>query len=123
MVKTSHKPPARLRYEESHPTVSCRLDKNTYALLKQRLEDLGGVSFAEFVKDSLGLLELKMPDVKEIREKAYERAKKDYQIWYFCSVCGKRIDMSPNRDDHKAMIDYMKERRWAHASCHGGGVN
>jgi len=118
MVKASHKPPARVRYEESHPTVSCRLDRDTYALLKQRLEDLGGVSFADFVKDSLGVLQLKMPDVKEIREKAYDQAKKDYQIWYFCNICGKKIDMSPNGDDHKTMIGYMKEHGWAHAKCH-----
>ncbi len=60
-------------------------------MLKQRLEDLGGVSFADFVKDSLGLLQLKMPDVEEIKEKAwdegYNEAKKDYRIWYFCAVC------------------------------------
>jgi hypothetical protein len=119
MVKASHKPPARVRYEESHPTVSCRLDRDTYALLKQRLEDLGGVSFADFVKDSLGVLQLKMPDVKEIREKAYDQAKKDYQIWYFCNICGKKIDMSPNGDDHKTMIGYMKEHGWRHTSCGG----
>jgi len=51
MVKATHTPPARVRYEQSHRTVSCRLDKDTYDLLKQRLEDLGGVSFADFVKD------------------------------------------------------------------------
>ncbi len=117
----THKPPARLRYEQSHPTVSCRIDRDTHALLKQRLEDLGGISFADIVNDALGLLQLKMPDIKEIREKAYDEgydeAKKDYQIWYYCSVCGKRIDMSPNGDSHKAMIGFMKEHGWAHASC------
>ncbi len=70
MVKASHKPPARIRYEKSHPTVSCRLSKDTYDLLKQRLEDLGEVSFADFVKDSLGVLQLKIPDTKEIKKKA-----------------------------------------------------
>ena len=71
MAKATHKPPARIRYEQSHPTVSCRIDKNTYDLLKQRLEDLGEVSFADFVKDSLGLLQLKMPDIEEIKETAW----------------------------------------------------
>jgi hypothetical protein len=122
MVKGSHKPPARVRYEESHPTVSCRLDNDTHDLLKQRLEDLGGVSFADFVKDSLGLLQLKIPDVKEMKrraqDKGYNQAKNDYQIWYFCAVCGKRIDMCPNDEDHKAMIGYMREHRWGHTSCH-----
>ena len=122
-VKATHKPPARVRYEESHPTVSCRLDKDTHDLLQQRLEDLGGISFADFVKDSLGLLELKMPDIEEIKEAAYDEvygdAKERYQIWYFCSVCGKRIDVPPNSDSHKAMIGFMKEHGWGHASCHG----
>lgn len=122
MVKATHKPPARVRYEESHPTVSCRLDRDTYTLLKQRLEDLGGVSFADFVKDSLGLLELKMPDIEEIRETAwsegYDEAQKDHQIWYYCAVCGERMEMLPDGNDHKAMIGYMRKHGWAHKGCH-----
>ena len=123
MAKAIRKPPARLRYEQSHPTMSCRLDKDTHDLLKQRLEDLGGVSFANFVKDALGIQQAKMPNIKEIKEKAYDegyaQAEKDYQIWYYCAVCRERIDMGPNSDSHKAMIGYMKEHGWAHASCHG----
>jgi len=92
--------------------VSCRLDKDTHDLLKQRLEDLGGVSLADFVKDSLGLLQFKMPDIEEIKETAsgegYNQAEKDYQIWYYCAVCGKRIDINPNSDSHKAIIGYIK---------------
>lgn len=122
MVKAAHKPPSRIRYEKSHPTMSCRLDKNTHDLLQQRLEDLGGVSFADFVKDSLGLLQLKMPDVEEIKNKAwsegYNKAEKGYQIWYYCAVCRKRIDVEPNSDSHKAMIGYMGEHGWGHSSCH-----
>ena len=120
MVKATHKPPARVRYEQSHPTLSCRLDKDTHDLLKQRLEDLGGVSFADFVKDALGLLQLKMPDIEKIKGEAYDQAKKNYQIWYYCAVCRKRIEMLPNSDSHKAIIGYMKEHGWAHSSCHGG---
>jgi len=103
--------------------MSCRVDKDTYTLLKQHLEDLDGVSFADFVKDALGLLQLKMPDTEEIRETAwgegYNQAVEDYQIWYFCAVCGKRIDMAPNSNSHKAMIGFMGEHGWGHASCHG----
>ena len=91
-------------------------------MLKQRLEDLGGVSFADFVKDSLGLLQLKMPDSEEIKETAwaegYDQAEKECRIWYLCKVCGEPIYMLPNRDDHKAMMDYMKEHGWGHPSCH-----
>ncbi|MBA7467588.1 hypothetical protein ES707_02809 [subsurface metagenome] len=117
-AKAIHKPPSRIRYEQSHPNVTCRLDKDTHNLLKQRLEDLGGVSFADFVKDSLGLLQLKMPDIDEARGEGYNQAEEDYAIWYYCAVCGKRIDMSPNGNGHKAMIGYMKEHGWGHSTCH-----
>lgn len=121
--RPDHKPPARLRYEESHPTMSCRLSKDEYDLLKQRLEDLGGVSFADFVKDSLGLLQLKIPEAREIKEKArrsgYDQGKKEHQVWYYCSVCQQRIDVPPNSESHKAMIGYMREHGWQHTGCHG----
>ena len=120
-IRAARKPPARIRYEQSHPTVSCRLSEDEYDLLKQRLEDLGGVSFADFVKDSLGILQLRMPETREIKGKAqsagYEQGKKDHQIWYFCAVCGKRMNMSPNSNDHKAMIACMKEHGWVHGEC------
>jgi len=121
--RTGHKPPARLRYEQTHPTVSCRLSKDEYELLKQRLEDLGGVSFADFVKDSLGILQVKISETKEIKEKAwragYKQARKDHQIWYYCDMCQQRIDVEPNSESHKAMISYMKEHSWGHISCNG----
>ena len=121
-AKATHKPPSRIRYEENHPNVTCRISRDEYDLLKQRLEDLGGVSFADFVKDSLGLLQLKMPDIEEIKDIAsgegYNQAIKDYQIWYYCAVCRKRIDIDPNDNSHKAIIGYMKEYGWGHSSCH-----
>ena len=83
---------------------------------------MGGVSFADFVKDALGLLELKIPNIEEIKDEArgegYIQAVEDWQIWYYCNVCGERMEMSPNDNDHKAMIGYMKEHGWGHASCH-----
>ena len=36
MIKATHKLPARIRYEQSYPTLSCRLSRDTYTLLKQR---------------------------------------------------------------------------------------
>ena len=120
--KAAHKPPARIRYEQSHPIVSCRLSKDEYDLLKQRLDDLGGVSFADFVRDSLGLLELRVPETSEIKVRArmagYEQGKAEHQIWYRCAVCGQRIDVKPNSEPHKAMIDLMKGAGWGHSRCH-----
>jgi len=121
MVKAIRKPPSRVRYEQSHPVVSCRLDRETYQRLKARLAELE-VSFADFVKDALGSLEVKLTDNEKRDIALYEAGCKDTEelceIWYFCAVCGKRIDMSPDGNDHKAMIGYMKKHGWGHASCH-----
>ena len=119
--RTAHKPPSRARYEQSHPVVSCRLSKAEYELLKQRLDDLGGVSFADFLKDALGIIKRDMRDVQRIKDTAYregyDQGKRDRAIWYLCDACGKRVDMIPNGNDHKAMVQYMKQHRWRHAQC------
>ena len=115
---TRHKPPSRIRYEESHPVMSCRLPKADFDLLKQRLEELK-VSFATFVKDALGRLEITTKEIKdEAYNQGYNRAKEEHQIWYNCCICRKRIYISPNGESHKAIRQYMQEHRWGHANCH-----
>ena len=119
MRKATHKPPSRIKYDQSHPIVSCRLRKDIHTLLKQRLEDQG-VSFADFVKEQLGQ-QVKMPNIKEIKQKAteegYEEATQKWQIVYPCAVCGKPIVMTPNSEDHKAMQGFMKQQGWRHGNC------
>jgi predicted RNA-binding Zn-ribbon protein involved in translation (DUF1610 family) len=51
--RANKKPPSRKRYEEEHPTVSFRLDRDSYRRLKEHLDGTG-YSFADFVKDALG---------------------------------------------------------------------
>lgn len=43
---------------------------------------------------------------------------KKYRIWYYCNVCSGEITMHPNGNDHKALIEYMKEYGWGHTKCH-----
>jgi len=52
MAKRNKRPPSRKRYEEEHPTLSFRLDKETHQRLKQYLQD-AGCSLADFVKDAV----------------------------------------------------------------------
>jgi len=125
MRRPVHKPPSRIRYEKSHPTASCRLNKETYDLLKQRLAELGNASFADFVKDALGKLQFKISKSEEDAEREKEEAKKEgyrlatkeWQICYPCSVCKKKVALEPNSIDHHRIIDIAKEKHWAHESC------
>ena len=77
MGADTHRPPSRVRYEQAHPTLSCRLDPQTHELLKRRLAS-NGLSFADFVKSQLGVMESNTVNVREAEEKAYSRAKKEY---------------------------------------------
>lgn len=64
-VRKSRKPPSRKRYEDEHPTRSCRLDKEDDELLREHLEHTGR-SFADFVKDHLRKEEAMVKEKAEI---------------------------------------------------------
>ena len=49
----ARKPPSRERYEQEHPTISFRLDKETKQSLKEHLNGTGA-SYADFIKGALG---------------------------------------------------------------------
>jgi hypothetical protein len=119
MVRGKHKPPSRVRYELSHPVFSCRLDKQAHDLLQARL-DADGLSFAEFVKAQLGVLELKMQDInrieKEAYKKGYDNATTEYRIQMLCRNCGKTIIVMPNSNLHKAIKEHL-EGVWFHTDC------
>ena len=44
----------------------------------------------------------------------------NYQVWYYCKVCGKRININPNSEVHKVVIDLLNEKGWGHLECHEG---
>ena len=48
----------------------------------------------------------------------YEQGKLDHAIWYYCARCGGKIYVKPNSNSHMAIIKYMREHRWGHATCH-----
>jgi len=116
MVKGKNRPPSRIRYEQTHPVIAIRVDKET----AERLKDLAresGKSLATLIKENLDMQEA---EYTEAWAKGYDKGQRDHQIWYYCAVCGKRINMTPSGNDHKALIDYMKERGWGHQACHSG---
>jgi len=114
MVKGKNRPPSRIRYERTHPVIAIRVDKET----AERLKDLAkesGKSLATLIKENLDLQE---GEYTEAWSKGYDVGRKEHQIWYYCSVCQKRLDVEPNSDSHKAMVGYMREHGWGHLTCH-----
>jgi hypothetical protein len=55
---------------------------------------------------------------QEGHEAGYVQGRNDFQVYYYCDVCRKRIDIFPNSPSHQAVVDYMFEKKWGHNDCH-----
>jgi len=114
-------PPAQRRYNESHPTVSFRLTRELYDQLKRHLINRGGLSFADFVKESLGVQIQEKPAVKETRYTWYKHGFDDaverYCITLRCPKCGEDVVVRPDSELHSRIKKAMRQYEWRHADC------
>ena len=116
MVKARHKPPSRIRYEQTHPVVSIRVDQDTASTLKE-ISIMTGKSLGELIKENLKIQKIKEDEIEKREQKAYDQAVEEYKVWYYCAHCGKKITITPNGKSHKAIIEYLDERGWRHKNC------
>jgi hypothetical protein len=125
VVKTiKSKAPSRVKYEKTHPTVSCRVPRDVYDKLKAFI-DSEGKSFADVLKTGLGIMKAQVKEEEDIRikgydegyRKGYEDAERLYKITYPCSVCGRTITLT-SANEKEAVKKYMQEHSWGHNSCH-----
>lgn len=124
MNKDKSKLPSRVRYEQAHPTVSCRVPREIYDRL-QAVIKAEGRSFADILKIGLGIVEVKMKGEEEIRKKAhtmgyqigYKVAEDLYKITFSCPYCGDSIEIT-TKELKQAVIDFAQERGWVHTRCY-----
>jgi len=123
-----HRPPSRIRYEESHPTISFRLEKSLRDELNSFLQK-NNLSKPDFIKIFLkkqkenyeavrtdaydkGLQDGK----KSGREEGYEEGKKDWAIWVNCYNCLAPVYIMPNTKDHETLIKAVRGY-FCHKKC------
>ena len=117
------KTPSRVKYEESHPTVSFRISRELCDRL-QVVKKAEGKSTADVLKVGVGLLEVKVSEEKEAKRQGYEegfgegyeRAESRYKVTYRCSVCRKTLEVTSVKEK-EAVGRYMREHRWGRADC------
>lgn len=128
MVKAAKKKaPSRVRYEQSHPTVSCRVAKELYDRL-QIVKQTEDKSFTDILKIGLGILEVQVKEEGGVRKKGYAEgyrkgyaeAERLFKVTYLCSVCRKMLTVT-SRDEKEAIKTYMQEHNWGHRACHEKG--
>ena len=104
-----HQPPAKIKYDKSHPTISVRVDLELKNELEE-IKEMSGKTVGDILREALGV---QAPSAKKAFELGYIKAKKDWGITYKCSVCGGTIWVSTPQEK-KAVAQYMREHRWAH---------
>jgi len=95
MGRRAKQPPAKIRYDQSHPTVSFRVTRE----LKDRLESCTtakGMSFADFIKEALGVRERERSYEDSFRDgyrKGHHQGKRDEaaKCHIRCTRCGRRF--------------------------------
>lgn len=124
MAKTTkRKAPSRVRYEQGHPTVSCRVPREVYKRL-QVVKKAEGQSFADVLKIGLGILEVRVKEEAEVRKQGYDKGHRKgyaeaeclYKVTYPCSVCRDMLTVT-GRAEKEAIRQYMQEHRWGHRAC------
>lgn len=126
MEEKRKRPPAYYRYKEKHPTINVVITSELKDAIDKR--KVPGTSYGQFIKN---LLTKRMDEVVEDARKdmiadrkinehkrGYEAGKADWQIWFNCDECGKKIFIEPLSYTHKSVIKYMREMEWGHAWCH-----
>ena len=112
MAKRKHVPPAKQRYDESHPIVSVRVDLD----LKKKLEELkekSGKSVGDVLRQAVGV---QARSVGRAYQSGFADDRKEYQIGYACSVC-RGLILLRTEDEKRAAATYMAEHGWHHSTC------
>ena len=120
---SKHKAPSRIKYEQRHPTVSCRVSREIYDRLSDAKE-VEGRSFADILKRGLGKAEVRVKKLGEARkqgwyegyEKGFGNARLRYRVIYHCRVCGQVMEVTTT-EEKQAIDECMRERGWVHKAC------
>ncbi len=121
---TKRKAPSRIKYEQGHPTVSCRVSREIYDRLSEAKE-VEGKSFADILKLGLGILEVRVKKLGDVRKQGWDEGYKKgfadarlrYRVIYHCSVCGQVMEVT-STEEKEVIDECMRERGWAHMECH-----
>jgi len=114
MKRKSHKPPSKIKYDQSHPTVSVRVTQELYDQLKD-LREHSGKSLGDILREAL---KEQAPSTKKAYQLGYNAAKNEFAVSYKCSVCGGNLTVTTAKEK-ESIAQYMKEHGWEHGECVG----
>ena len=112
MVKNKQPPPAKIKYDKSHPIISIRVSQDFKKQLDE-IKEMGGKSVGDILREAVGV---QSKSTKTAWNRGFNLAKTQYGVRYKCSVCGGDIIIY-STDEKKHAAKSMRESGWRHASC------
>jgi len=112
MAKKKQPPPAKIKYDKSHPIISIRVSQDLKKQLDE-IKEMGGKSIGDILREAVGV---QSKSTKTAWNRGFNPAKTRYGVWYKCSVCGGSILIESN-NEKKAAAKLMRESGWRHGSC------
>ena len=125
MRADKRKRPSRVRYERSHPTVSCRVSREIYDRLAD-VKQQEGKSFAHILKVGLGIIGTD----KEFAEfmfdegyglgcqEGYETAARRFKVVFTCCECGEPVAVE-GKEDKQIVRRILEGHGLSHDQCPG----
>ena len=104
--------PSKIRYDQSHPTVSFRVKREDYDKMKKLLNQKGQ-SIADFFKEALGIQE---ESYQKAYDNGYNDAKKKCTVRHRCRVCKEWIEIASDKEKEEAR-EAMEFHKWGHNKC------
>ena len=112
MPKKKHQPPAKAKYDKTHPIVSIRVSQELKKQLDE-IKEISGKSVGDILREAVGV---QSKSAKSSWKRGYGYARTIYGVWYKCSVCGGSMLIETD-DEKKAAARLMREAGWHHGSC------
>ena len=112
MAKKKHQPPAKIKYDKSHPIISIRVSQDLKKQLDE-IKEMSGKSIGDILREAM---DVQSKSTKNAWKQGYALAKVKYGVQFKCSVCGGNILIESN-DAKKAAGKLMREAGWRHGEC------
>ncbi len=112
MVKKKQPPPAKIKYDKSHPIISIRVSEDLKKQLDE-IREMSGKSVGDILREAVGV---QSKSIKNAWNRGYGSAKGNYGVRYKCSVCGGNI-LIESANAKQAAAKYMREHGWKHDKC------
>ena len=112
MAKKKQPPPAKIKYDKSHPTISIRVSQDLKTQL-DGIKEMSDKSVGDILREAVGVQGISN---KNAWKRGISHGKGLYGVSCKCSICGGNF-LLESKDAKQAAAKYMREHEWHHTTC------